>query len=421
MNSIRIQRKISHKTILKIGIVLTAISVGILYFVSQPDIVRGGQVWLGTAQVISPKPPEFGSYEAGSRAEFRAKYSFHYCANTLPSARGQITRPVPYGQAHTAFGPERQSSFTSGFPTGSDAQHRYLFNSTYNQYFNVPTTPGTYWFRYRIGIRNGQNTDRFFEGVAVIKVDPIDVCTFIDGQQDNAPLGYYETVDEQGRRICLDEGDQSLICKVSKNPAFVGDSVTFSARSQSGGNSTFEWFNGGYSSSADADKIETGVTESTYTLTFSNPGVYSVTAKSGSDRCNVGVTVYPDPATDLADLADGEGDLILLDPNAPPGVINFNLDDGGITNDICHASWSAEHVLGCELYKNGEVVPDFVLEDKTSAHVTADFAGVAEKVLSGDFDLSPGTYQIKCLQFKDGELISSDRVSCVQNPDIRER
>jgi len=374
--------------------------------IAQPDVARGGEVWLGSAQVISPKPPAVRSYEAGSRIEFRVRYSYHYCANTMPSSRGRITQPVPYGQPHTGFGPERLSSITAGAATGGDAQHRYLFHSTYSQYFRAPLSPGTYWFKYRVGSRNGQGTDRFFEGVAVFKVDPIDRCTNITDVQLDVPPGYYETVDADGRRVCFEIADEDLICTVSQNPIDAGESVTFTARNATGENADFEWFEGVSTLGAPV-KTTNNQPQSSYTTSFPDAGIYRVTAEARVNgnvkRCMIGVTVYPTAADDLA---DGDGTLLFLDPNAPPGEIDFQLGgsvtsgSGSLTNTTCPASWEARRVLGCNLLKNGEILEPIDL--------------------TGQRDITPGTYQISCLQIKDGTEIKSDPVICRRNPDFRE-
>jgi hypothetical protein len=71
-----------------------------------------------------------------------------------------------------------------------------------------------------------------------------------------------------------------------------------------------------------------------------------------------------------------------------------------LTNNTCKASWSAIHVLKCSMYRNNIKVKDIEFTDNE--------------------DLSPGTYQIKCIQAQDGREIVSEIRTCRLNPDLRE-
>lgn len=364
----------------------------------NPSQTQAGQVYLGSATVTSPKPPSVESYEGGSRMSFSARYSFTYCANVMPAAKGAISQPVLVGQPHTAFGPERNSSVTLGRATGSeDAQYRYSFGSIYSQEFTAPTTPGTYKFRYKVGIRNAQHTDRFITGEAMFLVTAPDVCTNIDGFQENPPEGYFQGSDSRGRSVCMD-GD--MICSVSKNPASVGDGVNFTARTRSNLEGNFTWFSG--SGTSDTSKIiqeDDDVRSSTISRTYTDAGVHQVSALFTSEdgdtnSCTVGVTVYDDLAQDAND-----GTVVFLNPNAPAGVINLDLDKT-ITNTTCKATWTATHVVGCQIFNNNEPVED---------------VGV-----TGSKDVEPGSYEVRCLQVKNGAVAKSATRVCRENPELRE-
>jgi|GEM_PF-961624 len=374
--------------------------VGSIFIVSNPIPTQAGQVYLGTATVISPKPPAVESYEAGSLIDFSARYNFTYCANVMPAAKGAITQPVPVGSAHTAFGPERPSSVTLGRATGSsDAQYRYSFNSTYTQSFIAPSTPGTYKFKYKVGIRNAQRTDRFLTGEVIFSVRPNDVCTNINDMQTDVPSGYFQTFDENGRSVCLDT-NVDMMCSVSKNPASVGDAVTFNATTRSNTRGDFSWFSGNSTNNPDnLLKKDNNVTSSSLSQTLGQSGVYQVSAlfngeNGESNNCTVGVTVYPDL------IAPDPGSVtVFINPSAPAGVVNLNLDRS-ITNSTCKATWTATHVVGCQLFNNNEPVED---------------VGV-----TGSKDVSPGSYEVRCLQVKNGTVAKSATRVCRENPDLQE-
>lgn len=365
------------------------------FIIFNPSQTQAGQVYLGRATVTSPKPPAVESYEGGSRINFSARYSFTYCANVMPAAKGAISYPVPVDQPHTAFGPETSSDVTLASATGnSNAQYRYSFGSIYSQEFTAPTAPGTYKFKYKVGIRNAQHTDRFIVGEAMFLVTAPDVCTNIDGFQEDPPEGYFKGSDSSGRSVCLD-GD--MICRVSSNNINVGDTVSFTATTRDGLKGDFAWYRGPNTKVGLISEDEK-VTRSFITRTYDSAGVHQVSAlftdKNGdTDSCTVGVTVH-DPVAEN----DG-GDVVFLNPNAPAGVINLNLDKS-ITNTTCNATWTATHVVGCQLFNNNEPVED---------------VGV-----TGSKDVRPGSYEVRCLQVKDGAVAKSATRVCRQNPDLME-
>jgi len=83
----------------------------------------------------------------------------------------------------------------------------------------------------------------------------------------------------------------------------------------------------------------------------------------------------------------------------PDGEVSFDLKNG-LTNNKCVATWEASYVSSCSLLRNGI---EFMEGIDTA----------------GELELSPGVYQIKCNQLKDGAVLSSKK-SCVMNPNIRE-
>lgn len=97
----------------------------------------------------------------------------------------------------------------------------------------------------------------------------------------------------------------------------------------------------------------------------------------------------------------------LLVPNVPvdtttygPGEVEFSLNPT-VTNSVCKATWSAKNVSSCSLYKNG---------------------GLLKAVeVSGQMDLTPGKYELRCQELRGGGTISvSKEQTCFLNPDFRE-
>jgi len=394
--------------------------VGSYTLTHTPTTVSAGDVHLGTQNLINPKPPSVRKYDAGSPVELRVNFSFHYCANSWANAQGRMSRPVPYGTAHAGYGGWSQGSHVSTRNTGhSNDQYRTFYNSQYSQVFAAPTRSGKYWFRYQVGVSNGQNTDRYFEGVAVFEILPADLCTNLNGTHETVPRGYFQTISTNGKPICLESSSRNIICSASKNPVVPNEHVTFSARTSSGSAANFSWYNGP-TTQGSVVKQDDNVTTSQFSRSFAQEGIHFVSTLVESngtfDRCFVGVTVR-DPNNDAADIAiyiDGgrvgaddasrifitdDGEIFILNPNAAAADIQFAFQRG-ITNDTCVAEWNAQNVLRCDLYRNGALLRPI---EKT-----------------GTADLTPGSYQIKCLQERDGSEVSSDIAICRQNPDLRE-
>jgi hypothetical protein len=90
-----------------------------------------------------------------------------------------------------------------------------------------------------------------------------------------------------------------------------------------------------------------------------------------------------------------------VDPDAsiPAGRIDsFNLNPK-LTNTTCRATWAASNVTSCALYKNNTKFKD---------------VGV-----TGDEPLEPGTYELRCVQLRDGTTVTSSQ-TCTRNPGFRE-
>jgi len=83
----------------------------------------------------------------------------------------------------------------------------------------------------------------------------------------------------------------------------------------------------------------------------------------------------------------------------PDGEIAF-IFDPKITNTMCTAYWSTRYVENCKFYKG-----------------TTELDG--ELDISGELDLEPGLYSLKCEQWKDGTIISEESL-CKRNIDFRE-
>lgn len=385
---------------------LVCASVIALFLVTGvPNDAYAGYVYLGSATVITPKPPAIESYEASSRMQFNIRYNFLYCGNTYPTARGRMSQPVPIDQPHTALGPERISDTMSGDRTGhSDAQYRYRFNSTYTQNFTAPATPGIYKFQYQVGARNAQGTDRFFSGEVRFLVRARDMCTNMDGLQAVVPANHYGTTNADGEAICLNDDDSSgnLICVLDNSPIIMGTLANFSARMTENLRGTFFWYDGATATGTSVQR-DVGVVRSTFSRFYNVPGVYQMTTvfegQNGvREECVVGVRVYPNVAFDALPTS-GDGVAGFLDPSAPPAIVDFAFQNA-LTNTTCRATWNAQHVLGCQLLRN-----DVFFMDVES---------------TGTLDLIPGNYQLQCVQLKDGATVSSELAICRKNIDTRE-
>jgi len=81
-----------------------------------------------------------------------------------------------------------------------------------------------------------------------------------------------------------------------------------------------------------------------------------------------------------------------------PGEIIFEMDPK-ITNTTCNATWSAKRVDSCSLLKSDIKISDVDI--------------------TGALDVDPGTYELKCKQFRDNTFITKTQV-CRKNPLFRE-
>ncbi len=401
-----------HKKIASLSIVLVGLSVaGSLLVLNNPNKAIAGELMVNYVNVSNPKPPSVRTYMAGEAVQFSAEVNFSYCGNSWHNRTGQISAPVPYGSAHGEYGAVINSSEQTVNRRDYDEVIRIagrtaartrgsLYNSSYNTTFTAPKASGTYWFKYLIVLSNGQGTGKTVEGVSTFKVIGPDICKNIPGHQDIVPAGYIRT----GVTTCGVVTKGSIQCSVSKGNIDVGDEVTFTARNITGNKSNFTWFKGRNTSPVSRVKNENDVTTSSYTAKFDFPGIYYATAEAitegESKVCDAVVSVgnfqYED--TDEEYVFD-EGIKYLLDVNAAAGKVNLDID-GGITNKTCKISWSAQNVLKCKLYKNTVKVKDLPF--------------------SGSEDLTPGIYQVRCLQSKDGSEIFSETRTCRLNPDVRE-
>ncbi len=90
----------------------------------------------------------------------------------------------------------------------------------------------------------------------------------------------------------------------------------------------------------------------------------------------------------------GESSPVIINP----GEIEFDINPK-ITNTTCKGTWKTEYVENCALYKQNLKVEDVETE--------------------GEMDLEPGTYELRCVQLRDGEDISATQ-TCIKNPELRE-
>lgn len=391
-------------------VVLSCLIAALIISFDKPKNADAGQVWLTSVDVINPKPPQVRTYEPNERMEFRVKFNFTYCSNEWYASSVRVSEPVPKGRTHRNLGPASGSKTT--LKQGGE-QKRY--SSEEVQYFRAPERSDVYWFKYLVEVKNGQGTGKTREGQVVFKVSE-DVCKNIDGIQENIPRGYVASRSADGRPTCIPQANDSadLSCSASKRRLEVGEDVIYTAKNNSGSAANFSWYTGRGVNSSRLVKTESGVTQSTYTTSYDSPGIYHVTALAAaggeSQQCTIVVSVgdefNDDPLDNIPDeetveqyYIDEDGNRYLLDPNAPLGKITFNMQ-GGLTNSTCKADWTAEHVLKCAMYKNNVKVEDIQF--------------------TGAEDLNPGTYQIKCIQKRDGKEISSDIRTCRLNPDVRE-
>lgn len=404
-------RDINNKNITFVSVLILSIFVAgsIIYF-DRPENANAGRVYLTGVNIINPKPPQIRGYDKNERIEFRVKFNFTYCTNEWYTTSVQISEPALRGKPDKPFGPAQKSNKTRMISGGEQKD----FLSEEVRTFNAPDKPGIYTFRYRLIVENGQNTGVTREGRVTFKVNKEDVCANIDGIQERVPARLLQSRNANGALICIPQS-ANIQCSASKNRLDVGESVTYSANRIDNGIANFNWYSGG-DATGSVLKTQNNVVSSTYTTTYDAPGVYlvSVLAQTGndSDKCAVGVSVgdeyndqnlddYSDDGLTEEDeyYVDDEGNRYPLDRNAPAGRIDFTMD-ASLTNTTCKGNWVAANVIKCSLYKNNEEVKDVEFEDQEN--------------------LSSGSYQIKCIQLKDGTEIESKIRSCRLNPDVKE-
>lgn len=443
--------KINNKLKAVSVIALACIVAGSVIFFEEAKEVEAGNVYWQGLSIYNPKPPQVKSYAPGEVVEFSSEFVFEYCSNKWHAVGGQITEPVLKDQPHKDFvgdpfsnvvnqtqisrGRGRGENFTqTGSKTVGNIQSTTLtqaqidalkatgglatkteyksapgkvFNSRYNTTFIAPSEPGIYWFKYRVIIKNGQNTGVTKEGVAIFKVQGPDICTNILEHQEVVPVGYVSAQNADGKSICVPQS-RNLVCSASKNKLEVGESVTFIARRVNGEVADFNWYKGGSASGVSLKK-ENGVSQSDYSTSYAQPGLYMTSVlvqKDGiSEKCSVGVSVGDlEYVTEQEELKDtyvtDDGKAYKLDPNAQTGKIEFNLDSA-LTNNTCKADWKADSVVRCSMIKNNAILNN-------------------ELEFVGQKDLSPGNYQISCIQLKDGTEIRSEVKTCRLSPDVRE-
>ena len=402
-----------NKTLTSLSIVLVGCAVaGSLFVFNNTEKVSAGTVYVTDVEVFSPKPAAVRSYQPNELMEFKATADFTYCGNTWYASKGQISEPVLRGKPHRGFGPLTKADSLRQVAKGQQKK----FISTYAQNFRAPDKPGNYWFKYRIIVENGQGTGKVKEGTANFKIQGEDLCLNIAGVQEDLPRGYLQSRNANGGKICVPQ-TANLKCFPSKGKLLPGESVTYTAQRQSGGNANFTWYEGG-SASGTVLKTQNNTALSTYTTSYPNPGMYLVSvlvqgANGLAEKCSMGVAVGEDFWDQLDEegeettvevvedeyFVDENGNRYLLDRNAAPGKIEFKMPNN-LTNNTCAANWTAENVLKCSLYRNNVKAKDIQF--------------------TGSEDLAPGTYQIRCNQTKDGAEIKSETKTCTLNPNIRE-
>ena len=401
-------------------VMVSCFVAGTIILLDKPEQAEAGRVHLLGINIHNPKPPSVKSYQPNELIEFKSELQFKYCSNEWYAASGQISPPVLKGRSHKRFGPLTKNDSLRQIVNEKDlvwkGGHSVIggghktFSSRYNQNFRAPREPGTYWFRYRIVVINGENTGNQREGTVVFKVQGADLCLNMPGVQETVPRGLIQTT-ENGQSICVPQSG-NLICEASKTNLKVGESVTYTARRAEGGSANFNWYNGS-SATGNILKTQNSVTQSTYSTSYSTEGMYQVSVlvsvPGGTpEKCVMGVTVgdiddLPDDDENDPDLPPGtytmeDGTVVSFEPNSPPGKVTMSLA-GSITNTTCKAEWEGEHVFECRLYKNNQVLKSVPIK--------------------GTEDFGYGTYQIGCSQKRDGKEIKSTPVTCRQNPDFR--
>ena len=431
-----------NKTVTSLSIIFAALIIaGSLVLLDDTKSVNAGTVYTVNVDVNNPKPPSVRSYEPGETIRFNADFQFIYCSNEWHTVKGRASDPVLKGRAHKSLGPwklrgssqlnavekkalvnqvkkESPQKLKNSNQKAVPNQSKRIWTSTYTDSFKAPNQPGIYWFKYEFLVENGQGTGLTRSGVSTFKVEA-DQCTNLANTQGKVPVGYTQTRNANGDLICnknnVDTPVSGLQCSASKNRLAVGETVRYTANRVDGLRANFSWFKGNSTNVASV-KSESNVIESSYSTSYSTPGLYLVTVLSkdavGNESfCKVGVSVGEDFENVPLDEESVEefledyyvdpdtGERYPLDRNAGAGKIEFNMEEG-LTNKTCKADWSAQNVLKCSLFKNNIKVKDVGL--------------------TGNEDLGAGTYQIRCIQANNGAEIKSTTRTCTLNPDIRE-
>lgn len=377
--------------------------------------------YLSNFSVNSPQPPAVRIYTPGEVFTFSLDFDFGYCTNSGYSLNGRMNQPYLAGTGQTAMG--GWSGLSQGASLGrlwGDASNKHFkYKSAINWPIQAPYTPGTYVFQYEVATRSGDWGDSEY-GTVVFQVGS-DQCknASFPGVQATVPAGYWQFTDVNGLLVCSSRPPSALKCSASKNRLLTGESVTYTSTRIDGLKADHTWFKGG-STNVPSVKKDTNVVQSSYTNSYSEPGMYLTTVATtdtyGKESvCRIGVTVGSDfdnislflgsVEEDFLEeekkyYTDEDGKRYRLDPSAGEGKIEFDMD-GGFTNKTCKIKWNATNVLKCGLYKNN------ILSKKLE--------------FSGEEEVEPGTYRIKCRQSRDGAEVVSEEKTCRSNPDFRER
>lgn len=442
------KEQVRNVMLIIVAVIISGGSIYGAFFLGETNkaeaVINSGGIALYNTLIHSPKPPAVKKYKPGENMMFLAQNSWANCNNKGPATPdGQASTPVKYGQPHTAMNglntvlndPDavRRIPLSSCSPLASRMRGTIEnygdpridgcrtvwldlppepYRTRYGIFarpFIAPLEVGTYWFNYRLGVRAARGV-LYTTGTAVFEVADTsrdDICSDITGIQTQVPVGHIQSLSRNGLLSCPLGETIPISCSVSSTLIEIGQSVTYTATSPEA--ATFKWYSGN-SVLSRLIKTEPNRTSSSLSESYTAPGIYkrTITAQSanGIGQCTLGVTVR-DPRSGLEEIDGGGGDLFVdedgniysLDPDAPDGIINFDLS-GNVTNNVCKAKWSSQNTLGCWLYKNNE--------------------SFQKLELSGNMDLQPGRYKIMCLQSRDGAKIYSAEKICLKNPDFRE-
>ncbi len=398
-----------------LSVLLSIIIIGSSYAYTKNVEARAGgtkrHYVIANVVVSSPKPPEVQAYMPGQTISFLADFQFQYCTNSGYQTRSRITSPVPLGSAPSGFG-AWQGLQANQLLTQVDYK-TLIYSSGINTPFVVPSQPGYYTFNYQIYTVSGDWWDIKDDSVTFRVGD--DACLNIPGFQPEIPRGYVKIKRRNGLLSCLQKPDIGLKCTASKNRLEINETVTFNSTINAGFLAKFKWFKTGFDEGEVPSKQDDNVNSSTFTTSFRSPGLYLTTVavtdtiSNAEQYCKVGVAVgsaFENVELDAKLFEDLEFNYIDEDGVRYPfrlgdqdGKITFNLDSQ-LTNKKCKATWSASNVLKCALFNNNKKLK------------TIDF--------TGEEDLVPGSYQIRCIQSNDGTEIASETKICLGSPDFRE-